>query len=79
MKTLVSCNIQYFIQTQYHQLFYFIPHENTRKTEVFRRYQMGTLTRNELRETQQFLKILVSSKWCNQEIGILTTTNLVIT
>ena len=39
---------------------------------------MGTLARNELTEIQYFLKILIL-KWCNREIGILTTTNSMIT
>ena len=51
MGTLASCHIQYFIQIQYYQFFYFIPHENRSKSEVFRRKQMGTLARNELTET----------------------------
>ena len=40
---------------------------------------MKTLARSELTETQKFFKILISSNWCKEEIGILTTTNLMIT
>ena len=40
---------------------------------------MGTLARNELTETKKLFTILISSNWCNQEIDILTTTNLMIT
>ena len=52
MGTLASCHIQYLIQIQYYQFFYFIPRENAEKAEAFSRQQMKTLAKNDFTETQ---------------------------